>query len=51
METRTSESLTEKLQPFVYEDRTAAGQLHGEMPLRLCMPGKRHIDVVPICHA
>ncbi len=49
VETRTSESLPEKFQPFIYEDRT--GWPTHEMPLRQPMPGKRHIDVVPVCHA
>jgi ubiquinone/menaquinone biosynthesis C-methylase UbiE len=49
VETRTSESLPEKFQPFVYEDRS--GWPTREMPLRRPMQGKRHIDIVPICRA
>jgi SAM-dependent methyltransferase len=49
VETRTSESLPEKFQPYIYEDRT--GWPTKELPLRRAMPGHRHIDVVPICRA
>jgi SAM-dependent methyltransferase len=49
VETRTSESLPEKYQPFIYEDRS--GFPTPEMPLRQPMAGKRHIDIVPICRA
>ena len=49
VETRTSESLPEKFQPFIYEDRSVWPTK--EMPLRLPMQGPRHIDVVPICRA
>lgn len=49
VETRTSDSLPEKFQPFIYEDRS--GWPTAEMPLRRPMAGARHIDVVPICHA
>jgi len=49
VETRTSESLPEKYQPFIYEDRS--GWPTPEMPLRPAMAGRRHIDIVPICRA
>ena len=49
VETRTSESLPEKFQPFIYEDRSVWPTK--EMPLRQPMPGARHIDIVPICRA
>ena len=49
VETRTSESLPEKFQPFIYEDRTVWPTR--ECPLRPPMKGLRHIDVVPLCHA
>lgn len=49
VETRTSESVPEKFQPFIYEDRSMWPT--PEMPLRRPMKGERHIDVVPICRA
>lgn len=49
VETRTSESLPEKFQPFIYEDRSFWPTK--EAPLRPAMSGARHIDVVPICRA
>jgi SAM-dependent methyltransferase len=49
VETRTSESLPEKFQPFIYEDRSFWPT--PEAPLRPPMRGERHIDVVPICRA
>jgi SAM-dependent methyltransferase len=49
VETRTSESLPEKYQPFIYEDRSVWPTK--ECPLRPAMHGDRHIDVVPICYA
>lgn len=48
VETRTSESLPEKFQPFIYEDRSVWPTK--ECPLRPPMEGARHIDVVPICY-
>jgi SAM-dependent methyltransferase len=48
VETRTSESLPEKFQPFIYEDRSVWPTK--ECPLRPPMQGARHIDVVPICY-
>jgi SAM-dependent methyltransferase len=49
VETRTSESVPEKFQPFIYEDRSQWPT--PEMPLRRAMAGQRHIDIVPICRA
>ena len=49
VETRTSESVPEKFQPYIYEDRSGWPTKH--MPLRRSMPGQRHIDIVPICRA
>jgi SAM-dependent methyltransferase len=49
VETRTSESLPEKFQPYIYEDRSLWPTK--EMPRRRAMLGSRHIDVVPICRA
>lgn len=49
VETRTSESLPEKFQPFIYENRTVWPTK--ECPMRPPMGGARHIDVVPICYA
>jgi SAM-dependent methyltransferase len=44
-----SESLPAIHQVFIYEDRTAFPS--AESPLRPPMPGTRHGDIVPICHA
>ncbi|HEV2693550.1 MAG TPA: methyltransferase domain-containing protein [Verrucomicrobiae bacterium] len=49
VETRTSESLPEKYQPFIYEDRSHWPT--EKAPRRPAMSGERHIDVVPICRA
>jgi ubiquinone/menaquinone biosynthesis C-methylase UbiE len=49
VETRTSETLPEKFQPFIFEDRTIWPTK--DVPLRPPMAGPRHIDVVPICRA
>jgi SAM-dependent methyltransferase len=48
VEVRTSASLPEQFQLFVYEDRTVWPTR--ECPLRPPMRGERHIDFVPICH-
>lgn len=45
----TSESLPEKYQLFVLEDRSQWPTK--ECPLRPAMAGSRHIDIVPICWA
>jgi SAM-dependent methyltransferase len=47
--TRTSETLPENFQPFIYENRSHWPT--PEMPLRRPMKGERHIDIVPICRA
>lgn len=47
--TRTSETLPEKFQPYIFEDRSHWPT--PEMPLRRAMAGSRHIDIVPICRA
>jgi SAM-dependent methyltransferase len=44
----TSESVPEKYQPFIYEDRSHWPTR--EMPLRPPMAGVRHLDVVPVCY-
>jgi len=44
-----SDRLPEACQPYVYEDRTRWPT--PECPLRVPMPGERHVDVVPLCHA
>jgi len=49
VEMRTSDSLSERFQPFIYEDRSVWPTK--ECPLRPPMLGARHIDVVPICRA
>jgi SAM-dependent methyltransferase len=49
VETRTSEMLPEKFQPYIHEDRSYWPT--PEAPLRCAMQGERHIDVVPICRA
>ena len=48
VEVRTSDSVPEKYQPFIYEDRSVWPTK--ECPLRLPMRGERHSDVVPICY-
>lgn len=48
VEARTSESVPEKYQPFIFEDRS--GWPTKDMPRRLPMHGARHVDVVPICY-
>ena len=48
VERHTSESLPERFQPFIYEDRTRWPT--PECPLRPPMPGERHLDVVPVCY-
>jgi len=48
VEVRTSESVPEKYQPFIYEDRSVWPTK--ECPLRLPMRGERHTDAVPICY-
>ena len=49
VETRTSDVLPEKFQPYIFEDRSIWP--NAEAPLRPPMAGRRHIDVVPICRA
>jgi SAM-dependent methyltransferase len=44
----SSDSLPEKYQLFVLEDRSQWPTK--ECPLRPSMPGRRHIDIVPICY-
>jgi SAM-dependent methyltransferase len=48
VEIRTSDSVPEKYQPFIYEDRSVWPTR--ECPLRLPMRGERHSDAVPICY-
>jgi SAM-dependent methyltransferase len=48
VETRTSDSLPEKYQVYVYEDRS--GWPTKDCPLRPPMIGERHIDFVPVCY-
>ncbi len=43
----SSESLPEKYQLYVYEDRS--GWSMDRNPMRLPMEGKRHPDIVPVC--
>lgn len=45
----TSESFPGKYQLFIQEDRSKWPT--PDSPLRLPMPGTRHIEVVPVCHA
>lgn len=45
----SSDSLPPQYQLFIYEDRTRWP--NKECPLRPSMPGKKHIDVVPVCYA
>lgn len=49
VEIRTSNTLPERHQPFIYEDRTIWPTK--ECPLRPPMSGEKHADFVPICHA
>lgn len=44
----TSDMLPEKYQLYVYENRSRYP--NRVCPRRLAMPGKRHIDAVPICY-
>ncbi|HTV42210.1 MAG TPA: class I SAM-dependent methyltransferase [Candidatus Sulfotelmatobacter sp.] len=46
---RSSDSLPEKYQTFIYEDRTQWPSR--ACPLRPAMPGEKHPDFVPVCHA
>jgi Methyltransferase domain len=48
IERYSSDSLPEKFQLYVYEDRTHWPTK--ECPLRPSMPGERHIDIVPVCY-
>lgn len=48
VEKRASDSLPDKYQLFVYEDRSIWPTK--ECPLRPSMQGEKHIDVVPICY-
>lgn len=45
----TSDSLPEKYQLFVYEDRSIWPTK--ECPLRPSMQGEKHIDIVPVCYS
>ena len=49
VEVRTSDSLPERHQLFIYEDRSVWPTK--ACPLRPPMHGQRHVDFVPICHA
>ena len=49
VESRNSADMPEKYQIYIYEDRTLWPT--PECPLRPPMPGRRHIDFVPICYA
>jgi len=44
----SSESVPNKYQPFIYEDRSLWP--NAEHPLRSPMHGGKHVDVVPICY-
>lgn len=44
----SSDTLPGKYQLFIYEDRSQWPTK--ECPLRPSMPGKKHIDIVPVCH-
>ncbi len=44
-----SDTLPEKYQLFLYEDRTTFPT--AECPLRPAMAGDRHVDIVPVCYA
>ena len=43
-----SDSLADKYQLYIYEDRTRWPT--EACPLRPAMPGERHVDVVPVCY-
>ena len=45
----TSDDFPEQFQTYVYEDRSRYPT--AKIPLRAPMPGRRHIDVVPVCRA
>ena len=45
----SSDSLPEKYQLYVYEDRSQWPTK--ECPLRPATPGEKHIDIVPVCYA
>jgi len=45
----SSDSLPEKYQLFVFEDRSQWPSR--ECPLRPSMAGEKHIDIVPVCYA
>jgi SAM-dependent methyltransferase len=47
VEVVSSDSFSERYQPFVYEDRS--GWPTSNMPLRRAMPGIRHAETVPVC--
>lgn len=49
VEIRSSNTLPERHQPFIYEDRSIWPTK--ACPLRPSMPGEKHADFVPICHA
>jgi SAM-dependent methyltransferase len=49
VEVHASDSLPEKHQLFIYEDRTVWPTK--ACPLRLPMPGEKHADYVPVCRA
>ena len=49
VEKYASDSLPERYQLFVYEDRSRWPT--AECPLRPAMKGERHIDIVPVCYA
>jgi hypothetical protein len=48
VERNTSAMLPGRYQLFVYEDRS--GWPTPECPLRTPSPGKKHLDVVPVCY-
>jgi hypothetical protein len=48
IEKYTSDSLPEKYQLFIYEDRSRWPTV--QCPLRPAMEGDRHIDIVPVCY-
>lgn len=48
VEVRTSDTLPERHQPFIYEDRSIWPTK--ACPLRPPMSGEKHADFVPICH-
>jgi len=49
VQTLSSDSFPGKYQLFIYEDRTVWP--NKACPMRRSMPGEKHIDVVPVCHA